>query len=140
MPKENRRDQGEHGSATRARGQGRRQRPLSIPRHTSTSTLCPPEDIPTQQTTPNPVSCWVSEVNWPLQAGLPLAEAVSHRGGADACKITAPVSSPEDHKATAQLGRIQERAGFDANPPTRRIRESAPERRICYSPKKKKSS
>lgn len=138
VPKENRRDEGEHGSATQARRQGKRQRPLSIsipnPRHTSTPTLCPPEGIQTQQTTPNPIFCWVNEVNCPLQARLPLAAAVSLQGGADTFKIVAPVSSPEDQEASAELGQIQERARFDADPPTRRTHKSAQEKRICYNP------
>lgn len=136
VPEENRRDEGEHGSTTQARRQGRRQQPPSIPipRHASTSTLCPPEGIQPQQITPNTVFCWVGKVNRPFQAGLPLAAAVSLRGGGDVCKIAAPISSPEDHEATAELGQIQERAGFDANPPTRRIHESVQEKRIRYNP------
>lgn len=44
---------------------------------------------------------------------------------------------PEGH---AEVGQIQETAGFDANPPTRRIHESVQEKRIRYNPSKKKSS
>lgn len=105
VPEENRREQGETAGATR--------HPWA---HFSTHPV-PPEGIQAKRPPQNSVS----------------AGDLSSPGAADTHGTTAPLSPPED-ATTAEPGRIQHRAGFDANPPTRGTHESAQEKRIHYNP------